>query len=105
MTSHTTSTLQVHLLKLAPAITTRLSLSSQVELEHMMQLGIIHPFSSAWSSPLHMVPKKTPGDGTHVVTTMLSIASQYMYLTAIRFHIYMTSPFNYKVKPSFQNLT
>ena len=31
------------------------------EFEHMLQLGIIHP-SSAWSSPLHMVPKKTAGD-------------------------------------------
>ena len=32
------------------------------EFDHMLQLGIIHPSSSNWASPLHMVPKKTPGD-------------------------------------------
>ena len=28
----------------------------------MMDLGIICPSSSSWSSPLHMVSKQTPGD-------------------------------------------
>ena len=32
------------------------------EFEHMQELGIIRPSSSNWASPLHMVPKSTPGD-------------------------------------------
>ena len=30
-----------------------------LEFEHMLQQGIIHPSSSSWASPLHMVPKKS----------------------------------------------
>ena len=29
---------------------------------HMLQLGIIHPSSSSWVSPLYMVPKRSSGD-------------------------------------------
>ena len=32
------------------------------EFDHMLELGTILPSSSSWSSPLHMVPKRTPGD-------------------------------------------
>ena len=36
--------------------------AAKQEFEHMLQLGIIRPSSSAWASPLHMVAKKTAGD-------------------------------------------
>ncbi len=32
------------------------------EFDHMLELGIIRPSSRSWSSALHMVPKRTPGD-------------------------------------------
>ncbi len=32
------------------------------EFNHMLELGIICPSSSSWSSALHMVPKHTPGN-------------------------------------------
>ncbi|XP_064470029.1 uncharacterized protein LOC135384773 [Ornithodoros turicata] len=40
---------------------TRLAIAKR-EFEHMLDLGIIRPPSSSWASPLHMVPKKDPGD-------------------------------------------
>ena len=39
----------------------RLKIARQ-EFEHMIELGIVRPSPSNWASPLHMVPKKTPGD-------------------------------------------
>ena len=35
---------------------------AKAEFKHMLQLGIIHPSESSWATPLHMVPKSTPGD-------------------------------------------
>lgn len=54
----TGSPTSAHPRRLAPD---RLCAAKQ-EFEHMLQLGIIRPSSSTWSSPLHTVPKKTAGD-------------------------------------------
>ena len=58
-----------HIVTTGPPITARtrrlsperLKIARQ-EFEHMLQQSIIRPSSSSWSSLLHMVPKKTPGD-------------------------------------------
>ena len=35
---------------------------ARAEFEKMRQQGVLRPSSSSWASPLHMVPKKTPGE-------------------------------------------
>ena len=58
----------------------RLRIARQ-EVEHMMELGIIQPSDSQWSSPLHMVPKKTPGDwrpfGDYRVLNQVTVPDRY----------------------------
>ena len=57
-----------HICTTGPAVSTRphrlppdrLQVAKQ-EFDHMLDLGIICPSSSCWSSPLHLVLKKTPG--------------------------------------------
>ncbi|XP_049519403.1 uncharacterized protein LOC125943898 [Dermacentor silvarum] len=51
------------------------------EFDHMLQLGIIRPSSSNWSSALHMVLKQEPGDwrpcGDYRVLNAVTTAEQY----------------------------
>ena len=61
VTRHITTTgppVHSHTQRLSPE---RLSVAHK-EFEHMIQLGIIRPSSSSWVSPLHLVPKRQPGD-------------------------------------------
>lgn len=51
------------------------------QFEHMLDLGIIRPSESPWSSPLHMVPKVTPGDwrtcGDYRALNRITTADRY----------------------------
>ena len=57
-----------HITTTGPLVSPRPRLSpehlriARKEFYNMLELGIIHPSSRCWASPLHMVPKQTPGD-------------------------------------------
>ena len=77
--------------------------AAKAEFEHMMDMGIIRPSSSSWSSPLHMVRKSSLATGDHVAT--IAHSTQQPSLTATPSPTFKTSLLSSLTAPSFLRLT